>query len=157
MTNSIGTSWFHLPGNFQYANFISYFQLFSYPLGHGSTEHLLGNLSFVLLLGPILEEKYGSKKLLIMMLSTALITAILHILFFSSSLIGASGIVFLFIMLISFTNVSGGTIPLSFILIFLLFVGKEVISSFQQDNISQFAHIIGGVCGSMFGFLRIKK
>lgn len=156
-TNSIGAAGFHLPGNFQYANIISYFQLFSYPLAHASTEHLLGNLSFILLLGPILEEKYGSSKLLIMILSTVLITAILHILFFSSGLIGASGVVFLFIMLISFTNVSGGTIPLSFILIFLLFVGKELANSFQSDNISQFAHIIGGVCGSMFGFLRIKK
>ena len=97
LTNTIGTAWFLLPGQFQYANIISYFQLLSYPLGHGSTEHLLGNLSFILLLGPILEEKYGSSRLLLMILSTSLITAILHILFFSSSLIGASGIVFLFI------------------------------------------------------------
>ena len=157
MTSSIGYGWFHLPGHFQHANIISYFQLFSYPLGHASTEHLIGNLSFILLLGPVLEEKYGSKKLLMMIMSTTLITAILHILFFSASLLGASGVVFLFIMLISFTNASDGTIPLSFILIFLLFVGKEVINSFAQDNVSQFAHIIGGICGSMFGYLRIKK
>jgi rhomboid protease GluP len=35
----------------------------------------------------------------------------------------------------------------------VLFLVKEVSSAFAQDNISQFAHIIGGICGSFFGFL----
>jgi len=38
------------------------------------------------------------------------------------------------------------------ILIAVLFIGKEVIQSFASDQISQFAHIIGGICGSIFGY-----
>jgi hypothetical protein len=41
----------------------------------------------------------------------------------------------------------------TFILVALLFIGKEIIQSLNTDQISQFAHIIGGVCGSFFGFI----
>ena len=65
---------------------------------------------------------------------------------------GASGIVFMFILLVSFTNSKSGEVPITFILIAILFIGKEVMQSLQNDQISQFAHIIGGVLGSFFGF-----
>ena len=43
------------------------------------------------------------------------------------------------------------------ILIAILFLGKEVWQSLQADNISQFAHIAGGICGSLFGFSGFVK
>jgi uncharacterized membrane protein YdcZ (DUF606 family) len=70
---------------------------------------------------------------------------------------GASGVVFMMILLASFTNFSEGEIPLTFILILILYIGREVFNSFRQDNISEFAHIIGGLCGSLFGFFRPAK
>ncbi len=129
-----------------------YFRLFSHVIGHGNWEHLVGNFTFILLIGPILEEKYGSKDLLIMMLVTALVTGLLQIFFFSNPLLGASGIVFMLILLSSFTNSKGG-IPMTFVLVVILFLGREVLQSFASDNISQFAHIIGGILGGIFGFL----
>jgi membrane associated rhomboid family serine protease len=138
-------------------NPIALFTMFSHVIGHGSIEHLLGNLTFVLLLGPIIEEKYGSRNTLIMILITAMITSILNAIFFNTGLLGASGIVFMLILLVSFTNVKGGQIPLTFILVTLLFIGKEIIQSLNSDHISQFAHIIGGICGSFFGFAGIMK
>lgn len=138
-----------------------YFRLFSHVIGHGSPnpetgswegwEHLVGNFSFILLLGPILEEKYGSRDLLLMMFVTALLTGILQIVFFSSILLGASGIVFMLILLSSITNSRGG-IPLTFVLVAALFLGKEIVQSFAADQVSQFAHIIGGIMGAAFGF-----
>jgi membrane associated rhomboid family serine protease len=136
---------------------VSIFNLFSHVLGHGSMEHLLGNMTFILLLGPIVEEKYGSKFTLAIIVFTALITGLLNITFFSTGLLGASGIVFMLILLVSFTNVKGGQIPLTFILVALLFIGKEVIQSLNSDHVSQFAHIIGGICGSFFGFIGKKS
>jgi membrane associated rhomboid family serine protease len=127
--------------------------LFTHVIGHASIDHLLGNLTFILLVGPIIEEKYGSSRTLFMMIITALVTGLLNVLFFHSGLMGASGIVFMLILLVSFTNSKSGEIPVTFILIALLFVGKEVISSLNNDQISQFAHIIGGICGSVFGFI----
>lgn len=137
---------------FQPNNPIQYLNLFSYIVGHSSLDHLLGNMTFILLLGPIIEEKYGSKNLFIMIILTALITAFLNIGLFSTGLWGASGIVFMFIMLVSFTNVREGQIPLTFILVAVLFIGKEVLQSMNSDHVSQFAHILGGIVGSFFGF-----
>lgn len=141
------------PG-FDFGYIPDYISLVGHTLGHADLDHLLGNMTFILLIGPILEEKYGGRDLLGMMIITALVTALLNLIFFSSGLMGASGIVFMFILLVSFTGQEKGGIPISFILIVLLFIGKEVVSSFQQDNISQFAHIMGGIAGSVFGFLQ---
>lgn len=138
------------------SNPLSIFSLFSHVIGHSGIDHLLGNMTFILLLGPIIEEKYGSRFTLFMILITALITGLLNVTFFDTGLLGASGIVFMFILLVSFTNTKDGEIPLTFILVALLFVGKEVIQILGSDQISQFAHIIGGVCGSVFGFFGKK-
>lgn len=137
---------------FNFANPLDYFRLFSHVLGHQNLAHFVGNFTLILLLGPILEEKYGSQHLLFLMAITAFITALLNTLFFSTGLLGASGIVFLFILLASFTTFKSGEIPLTFLLVFVIFIGQELISGFGQDNVSQFAHVLGGVLGSVFGF-----
>ena len=140
-----------------WSNPLSIITLITHAVGHSSVDHLLGNMTFILLLGPIVEEKYGSRSTLIMILATALITGVLNILFFNTGLLGASGIVFMLILLVSFTNVRSGEIPITFILVALLFVGKEIWQSVGEDRVSQFAHIIGGVCGSVFGFIGKNK
>jgi membrane associated rhomboid family serine protease len=127
-------------------------RLVSHVIGHASFEHLLSNLTLLLLLGPILEEKYGSVNLVWMMLVTAFATGIINVLFFATGLLGASGIVFMLIILASVVNLKENTIPLSFILVFCIFVGNELIQSFARDNISQMAHIVGGGIGALFGF-----
>ena len=144
---------FSVGNSVQWTNPFSIFSLVSHIFGHGSLDHLLGNMTFILLLGPIIEEKYGSKFTAFMILVTGVITGILNVSFFSTGLMGASGIVFMLILLVSFTNVKRGEVPLTFILVALLFIGKEVLHSLQSDQVSQFAHIIGGACGSLFGFL----
>ena len=146
-------TFFGLPSEISLLDPLSYFRLVFYAAGHGGWEHLLGNLTFILLLGPILEEKYGSRAILWMMFFTALCTGLIHVLFFSQSLlVGASGIVFMLITLASIVDVREGFIPLTFILIAIIFLGTELINAFQQDNISQTGHIMGGVMGAIFGF-----
>lgn len=143
---------FFMLGQISLSSPVSILTLFTHVIGHANIEHLIGNLTFILLLGPIVEEKYGDGRTLFMIVITALITGILNLLFFHTGLMGASGIVFMLILLVSFTNTRSGEIPVTFILIALLFIGKEVIESLRTDQISQFAHIIGGICGSVFGF-----
>ena len=140
-------------GHVSLSNPISLMTLFTHVLGHGNIEHLLGNLTFILLIGPIVEEKYGGRQTFVMIMLTALVTGILNMLLFHTGLMGASGVVFMLILLVSFTNTKSGEIPVTFILVALLFIGKEIIQSLNTDQISQFAHIIGGVCGSIFGFV----
>lgn len=151
--------YFAVPGKgaFTYSNFVDYLRLFSHILGHSGWTHLLGNFAFILLLGPQLEEKYRSVGLLLMILATAMITGVINILFMPKGLMGASGIVFMMILLSSFTRVKNGEIPLTFILVVILYLSKEIISAFGDDDISQLAHVVGGLCGSMFGFLKTGK
>ena len=145
-------------GNFSFGSFPDWIRLFTHIVGHGNWAHLLGNFAFILLLGPILEEKYGSLGLVGMMLITALATGLLNALFSNAALLGASGIVFMMILLASFTNIRDGDIPLTFILIVALYLAREIIEGIQNDDsIAQFAHIAGGICGSLFGFIRPSK
>jgi len=140
-----------------WSNPFSLASLVTHVFGHANLEHLLGNLTFILLLGPIIEEKYGSKRLIYMILATALITGFINIIFFNTGLMGASGIVFMLILLVSFTNVSSGEIPVTFILVALLFIGKELLQSVEINQIAESAHIIGGICGSFFGFKGARR
>jgi membrane associated rhomboid family serine protease len=139
-------------GGFSWKSPLCYWTLLSYVAGHAGWEHLVSNMMIILIIGPMLEEFYGSGELLFMMVITALAGGIMNALFFSTGLMGASGVVFMMILLASFTNFRKGEIPITFILVLLLYVGTEIVQAFGQDNISQFTHILGGLCGSVFGF-----
>ena len=152
-------TWFSVPGRggFDSRSIPEYFRLFTHIFGHADINHFLSNFAFILLLGPILESTYGSGGMIIMTAITAFVTGLLNILIFPAGLMGASGIVFMMILLASFTNFSKGEIPLTFILIMLLYLGREVFNAFKANNISEFGHIIGGLCGSIFGYLQPSR
>jgi membrane associated rhomboid family serine protease len=131
-----------------------YFRLFGHVLGHADWNHFLSNFLIILIIGPMLEEKYGSKNLLIMIATTAFITGLLNILLFNSALLGASGIVFMFILLGSFANIQKGTIPITLILVVVVYLGMEFADALlKKDNVSQLTHIAGGIFGCIFGFM----
>ena len=86
------------------------------------------------------------------MLATALVTSVLNLIFFKAYVLGASGIVFMFILLASTANIKKREIPLTFIAVAFLYLGGELVNAFQDDQISQMAHLIGGLVGAVFGF-----
>jgi membrane associated rhomboid family serine protease len=131
--------------------------LFTHVIGHANWTHLLSNFGLILLIGPILEANYGSLSLFLMIAITALVTGALNAFFFSHSLLGASGVGFMMILLASFVNFNKGEVPLTFILILILYLGRELFNSFTSNEISEFAHIVGGFCGSLLGFLKPSK
>ena len=142
-----------------FLNPLTYLRFFTHSIGHVGWEHFLGNASYLLILGPMLEEKYGSKVIVEIILITALITGIINFaLFPDSRLCGASGVVFAFIMLASFTGFRDGEIPLTFILVAIIFIGQQLIDGLTvKDNISNMAHVVGGVVGAICGFLLNRK
>lgn len=130
-----------------------YIRLFGHVLGHVDWEHFVNNFLIILLVGPMLEMKYGSKNMVQMIVITAFVTGILNVIFFDTALLGASGIAFMLIILSSFVNIKKGSIPLTLLLVASLYIGREVVAGLTtNDNISQFAHIAGGICGGVFGF-----
>ena len=140
--STYGSSWL---------NPMTYVRLICHVFGHGGVNHLVSNMLYILLLGPILEEKYYDK-LIIVVLVTAVITGIVHNLVQPNVLLlGASGVVFAFILLASVTGKEKG-IPITLILVAILWLGQEFYAGFTSaDNISQLTHIIGGVSGAVMG------
>lgn len=133
---------------------LTYIRFLGHVLGHADLSHFLGNMLLLLVVGPPLEEKYGSRVLLMGIVFTALVSGTLQFLLFPhSALLGASGIVFMLIMLASLSGMKDGKIPLTLLLVGMLYLGQEVYSMvFVQDDVANLMHIIGGICGTVFGF-----
>ena len=137
----------------------TYLRFFGHVFGHLDISHLAGNLMMLLILGPMREERYGGKILTAVIAVTALITGVASfILFPNQALMGASGVVFAFILLASFTSFKEREIPLTFILVAILYIGQQIYQGiFVDDNVSQFTHILGGITGSVLGYNLNKK
>ncbi len=133
---------------------LTWLRAFTHIFGHADWSHLAGNMSILLLLGPMLEEKYSSRTLAIVVVITAIMTSVINYIFFPEiALCGASGVVFAFILLSSFTSFKKGEIPLTFILVAVFFIGQQIVEGISvNDNISNMAHIIGGIVGGIAGY-----
>ncbi len=132
-----------------------FIRLIGHVFGHGGWEHFSGNMITLLLIGPLLEEKYGSLNIGILMLVTAVVTGIVNILFFpGTALLGASGIVFALIMLTSLSSMRGEGIPLTFLIVAVFYFGGQLYEGlFVKNNIANLTHILGGILGCGFGFV----
>ncbi len=100
-----------------------YLRLFTHVLGHADFSHYAGNMTLFLVIGPLLEEKYGSRMIIEIIAVTAVITGIINVIFQpSTALLGASGIVFAFILLSSVTGRGkAGEIPATLIIVALIY------------------------------------
>lgn len=132
----------------------AFLRFFFHVLGHQNYAHFSGNMLLVLVLGPSLEERYGSLNILYCILITAFLTGLVQFVFFpSSAVLGASGIVFMMIVLSSMVGVSDRRLPVTALLVLVFYLGEEIIEGlFTSDNISHLSHVIGGLCGAVFGF-----
>lgn len=136
---------------------LTYFRLFGHVLGHVDWSHYTGNMVLFLVLGPILEEKYKSQAFFIMIAITAVVSGLFHVILFPNTvLLGASGIVFMMIVLSSVAGMKDGKIPLTLILVIIIYLGGEIISVGSKDGIAHIAHILGGICGAAFGLLSTR-
>jgi len=138
---------------------LTYIRMIGHVFGHAGWDHFIGNMTLLLVVGPLLEEKYGSKNIMIVILATAVITGLVNFIFFPHvQLLGASGVVFAFILLSSFTSLKEGKIPLTFILVVLIYIGGQIYDGlFVKDNVSNLTHIIGGGVGSGLGYIMGKN
>ena len=138
---------------------MTWIRAFTHIFGHADWTHLIGNMSYLLLLGPMLEEKYSSQTLAGVIAVTAVVTSVVNYIFFPNiALCGASGVVFAFILLSSFTEFREGEIPVTFILVAVFFLGQQIYDGITvQDNISNMAHIVGGIIGGLLGYGLNKK
>lgn len=138
---------------------LTYVRFIGHVFGHVGWDHFIGNMMLILVVGPLLEEKYGSANMVVVILATALVTGLANYIFFPRiQLLGASGVVFALILLSSFTSIKEGTIPLTFILVAVIYIGQQVYAGlFIQDHVANFTHILGGFVGAALGFMMNKN
>ena len=138
---------------------MTYVRFFTHVLGHMGWSHYINNMMYMLLLGPMLEEKYGSRTIVEVILITGLMAGLANwFLFPTVALCGASSVVFAFILMTSFTSFKEGEIPLTVILVAVIFIGQQIYEGiFVADNISNMAHIVGGIVGAVAGYTLNKK
>ena len=139
-------------------NPLTYIRLFTHSIGHKNWEHLVGNFLYILLIGPMIEEKYGSINLLCILLLTSLIISLINIIFHNYCITGASGNVYMLIVLSSFSNLSEGKIPITLVLILLFYITTEIKDTMIEGNKKVYhdGHLVGALCGLLFGFLLLK-
>ena len=132
---------------------LAYPRFVLHVLGHAGYAHYIGNMMMILVVGPPLEEKYGSNSLFWAIFLTALVSGMVQWLFFPGvSLLGASGIAFMMIVMSSLSGMKDGYIPITLILVLILYIGGEIVDGVVlSDNVSQLTHIIGGLCGALLG------
>ena len=141
-----------------FLNPLTYVRLIGHIFGHAGWSHFINNIMMILILGPMLEEKYGSKDILLVILITAVVTGAFHMIFSPfTRLLGASGVVFAFILLSSLTSFDDGGIPVTFILVAVIYIGEQIYQLIAiTSNVSNITHIIGGAVGATFGFVSNK-
>lgn len=141
-----------------FLNPLTYVRLIGHIFGHAGWSHFINNIMMILILGPMLEEKYGSKDILLVILITAVVTGAFHMIFSPfTRLLGASGVVFAFILLSSLTSFDDGGIPVTFVLVAVIYIGEQIYQLIAiTSNVSNITHIIGGAVGATFGFVSNK-
>lgn len=142
---------------FVVSNPLSYLRMFLYVFGASDPSMLITNLIFILLLGPAMEERYGSIVIGIMIAVSAIFAGVLNACFCQKMLQGAISVVFMIIFLNAFLSFSKKKLPLSFIAVFILFIVREILEKNPNGMIGIVAGLAGGLCGSLFAFLTSPK
>jgi membrane associated rhomboid family serine protease len=140
-------------------NLLFYPRLFLHVLGHADFAHFTGNASLLLVLGPLVERHYGAKRYLLMIAVTALVTALAQLLFVpGAATLGASGVVFMLIILAAASGREQGKVPLTLLLAALFYIGREIWAGVAvRDSVSNLSHVVGGLCGIAFGLSLFRK
>ncbi len=135
-------------------NPMNYIRLLTSGLCHKDWNHFRNNFITILLIGPMLEEKYGSIPLLQMLVLTTLISSAVHLVIYKHGAVGASDNVFMLIVLCSIVNITDGKIPITLVFIFFFYVADEIIKQFSKknDHVAHDSHIVGALLGFLYGY-----
>ena len=150
---------------FDFKSALSYVKLVIYPFGGENSTSFFLNIGFILLLGPVLEERYGSIMLALMIFITSLVGGVLTACVSTFGISGCGGIVFMMIILSVLSVFVKRQLPVSWIFIFALYLAFSLFSGkkisgfmpFMQNNVPVFIQLASGICGSLFGFFVCPK
>lgn len=142
---------------FSFKGAASYFRILCYSFSAVSWEVLITNILFVYLLGPAMEEKYGSVILAIMMLVAAVFSGVLNSCFCKAGIQGCASIIYLLVFISFFTSFTNRKLSINFVLILALFIAREFLIKNPNGIAGVGVNFAGGICGSLLAFLAIPR
>ena len=136
-------------------DYLTYPRAIFHVLGNTDLTTCTANVILLLVIGPAAEERFGSAKVLTAVLLTAIAGALIIWFFFpTATLMGASGVLFMMMVLASFASMRGGAIPITLILVLILYLGSEVVRALSGGaGLQELTHIAGGVVGMLLGLV----
>ncbi|MCR4953009.1 MAG: rhomboid family intramembrane serine protease [Treponema sp.] len=134
----------------------SYLRLVLYQFGYFDLSFLFADLIIILLLGQILEERYGSVIMGLMMFFSTLFSGVLNACFGKEKLCGAASIVIMMVFLNALTSISKKKVSVLSVATIVLVICREIFAR-NGGFISVIVSVAGGLCGSLFAFLASPK
>jgi uncharacterized protein len=133
---------------------LMWFEPWRIPLsvvGHGSLEHLLGNLFSLVLFGFILERSVGSARMVALFVGAGLVVSIVTPFTPYDRVIGASGAIFALIgalvVLRPMMPIWATAVPLPMFLAGLVYVLIDLLGVLYPAGTANFSHLIGMAIG----------
>lgn len=142
---------------FAFGDIKTWFRLFLYVFGGTDKVLLFTNLLFIVLIGPSMEERYGSFIIGIMFLVSTFFTGVLNSCFCKNSLAGCSNVVFTLLILNALSYFKKQTVCATSVSMVLLFICREFFISNVNGVLGTIIILAGGLCGSLLAFLTSPK
>ncbi len=161
-------AFFSVPSPFNFSKPIMYFSLVFHVFANDTWQHFFVDSLMIMILGSVLEERYGSSFLGVMIFISCLVSGVLSVCAHAHGIQGASEVVFTLIILSAMSLLLKKQLSCTWILIFVFYIAYGVSgiaspnsslssSGFFQKSIPVFISFVGGVCGSLFGLLACPK
>lgn len=140
------------PVAFNFKNPLDYLRIFVHILGCSGFQTLAINILFLLILGPSIEDRFGSPFIAIMILICSIVTSVVNVCFFSTVTQGLGSIVWALFLLTAFPAENRKVLPFAALMAVIILIAKDVSSIFVFKNYSVIPQFIGGVSGSLISF-----
>ncbi|MBE6350746.1 MAG: rhomboid family intramembrane serine protease [Spirochaetaceae bacterium] len=122
-----------------------YIRLVLHVFGQQDIQSSLVYYACLLLLGSFVEHRYGSLLYCLMLIVTALVSSVINVCFFSTTLQGMAGIALLLLLLSLFSGDKQKSIQLAILLFLVLFIICEILQSVATKNFS----VVSSFCGAL--------
>lgn len=154
--------------SFNFKNVLDYVRLLTHVFSHNAWIPFFVNGIAILLMGPALEERYGTLVLCLMIFASALVTGVLTATLSPEATNGASCIVLMMIILLAINGIIKRNLDFSVIVVCALYLAYlcytvqksasaitegNAFSVFLQKNVPVLIHLAGAIVGSLFAFL----
>jgi len=132
----------------------TYIRFFGYVFGNTDLKKFFVTLIFFLVLGPVLEERFHGKILLIVIIVSSVVSGVLCFIFFPDIvMMDSDAVIFAFVLLSPLKALKKKELPLTFILIIIFGLCFLIYSEMiVEGNTYQITNMVGGVIGCLVGY-----